>query len=123
MKITAVLIVNKVETSLEFWAGRLGFEKTVEVPGEDGLTFAILVKDGAEVMLQSLASVLRDEPKFAKNAGSTLFIEVEDLEDVKKRLDGYPIAMAEKSTFYGMKEIGVFEPGGHTVILAAKIAA
>jgi uncharacterized glyoxalase superfamily protein PhnB len=120
MKITPVLIVDKVETSLKFWIGRMGFEKTVEVPAEDGMAFAILVKDGAELMLQSLASVERDEPKFAKPAASSLFIEVEDLEDVKKRLEGYPIAMPERTTFYGMKEVGVFEPGGHTVIFATK---
>jgi uncharacterized glyoxalase superfamily protein PhnB len=120
MKITPVLVVHKVETSLKFWIGRMGFEKTVEVPAEDGMAFAILVKDGAELMLQSLASVERDEPKFAKPAGSSLFVEVEDLEDVKKRLEGYPIAMPERTTFYGMKEVGVFEPGGHTVIFATK---
>src|SRR5438067_2160957 len=120
MKITAVLIVETVETSLEFWVGRMGFQKTVEVPGDDGLSFAILVKDGAELMLQSLASVRKDEPKFAKPGHAALFVEVDDLEDVKKRLAGYPVAMAEKTTFYGMKEVGVFEPGGHTVVFAAK---
>jgi hypothetical protein len=120
MKITPVLIVEKVETSLEFWAGRMGFEKTVDVPADDGLAFAILVKGGAELMLQSLASVQRDEPKFANTGHAALFIEVEDLEDIKKRLADYPIEMPERVTFYGMKEIGIFEPGGHTVIFAAK---
>lgn len=121
MKITPVLIVDKVEASLEFWAGRMGFEKTVDVPGEEGLSFAILVRDGAEVMLQSLASVRRDEPKFARESRSALFVEVDDFNDVKKRLEGYPIVMPERDTFYGMKEIGVFEPGGHTVVFAKKI--
>src|ERR1700749_3060598 len=100
MKITAVLIVPKVETSLEFWAGRMGFEKTVEVPGDDGLAFVILVRDGAELMLQSVASVERDAPDFAANPRSSLFIEVEDFADIKKRLEGYPIALAERVTFY-----------------------
>jgi uncharacterized glyoxalase superfamily protein PhnB len=120
MKITAVLIVEKVESSLAFWVDRMGFQKTVDVPDGDGLAFAILEKDGAEVMLQSLASVQRDEPKFATPAHASLFVEVADLEDVKKRLDGYPIAMEERTTFYGMKEVGVFEPGGHTIVFAAK---
>lgn len=120
MKITPVLIVEKVEASLEFWAGRMGFVKVVDVPGEDGLSFAILARDGAEVMLQSRASVLRDEPKFVDQSRSALFVEVDDFEDVKKRLEGYPIAMPERDTFYGMKEIAVFEPGGHTVVFAKK---
>ena len=62
MKITPVLFVKKVEESLRFWVDRIGFEKTVEVPGEDGLAFVILVHEGAELMLQSIASVLQDAP-------------------------------------------------------------
>jgi hypothetical protein len=122
MKITAVLIVESVEKSLSFWVDRMGFEKTVEVPEGDRLGFVIAVKDGAELMLQSTESVVKDAPQFLpKGAGSVgLFIEVSDFGDVLKRLEGYPVAMAERTTFYGMREIGVFEPGGHTVVFAAK---
>jgi catechol 2,3-dioxygenase-like lactoylglutathione lyase family enzyme len=122
MKITSVLIVESVEKSLAFWVDRMGFEKIVEVPADDGLAFVILVRAGAELMLQSTASVRRDEPKFEPPGGSraALFIEVDDFEDVRKRLDGYPVAMPERVTFYQMREIGVFEPGGHTVIFAVK---
>jgi hypothetical protein len=121
MKITAVLIVEKVESSLAFWVDRLGFQKTVEVPEGDGVGFAILEKDGAEVMLQSLSSARKDEPQFARSGQAAIFVEVGDFDDLKKRLDGYPLAMQERTTFYGMKEVGVFEPGGNTVIFAAKI--
>ena len=121
MKITAVLIVEEVERSLTFWVDRMGFEKKVEVPDGYSVAFAIVENEGAELMLQSLASVRKDEPKFAIPGHASLFIEVEDLNEVKKRLEGYPLAMEERTTFYGMKEVGVFEPGGHTVIFAAKI--
>jgi len=54
-------------------------------------------------------------------SGSTgLFIEIEDFDDIVKRLNGYPIALQERTTFYGMREIGVREPNGHTVIFAAR---
>ncbi|HLH02614.1 MAG TPA: hypothetical protein VKX25_07580 [Bryobacteraceae bacterium] len=33
-------------------------------------------------------------------------------------LAGYPIALPERRTFYGTREIGVFEPGGNAVIFA-----
>jgi uncharacterized glyoxalase superfamily protein PhnB len=120
MKITAVLLVENVERSLEFWIGRMGFEKTVEVPEGDLIGFAILVKGGAELMLQSVASAKKDEPKFAAATRAALFIEVDDFADTKKRLEGYPIEMPERVTFYGFREIGVFEPGGHVAIFAAK---
>jgi hypothetical protein len=123
MKITPVLVVKSVAASLAFWVDRMGFEKTVEVPADDGTAFAILARDGAEVMLQSISSVERDEPKFVPPPGNSaaLFIEVNDFDDVRKRLEGYPIAMPERVTFYQMREIGVFEPGGHIAVFAVKV--
>jgi len=47
MKITSVLLVDEIEKSLPFWVERMGFEKTVEVPEGDRLSFVILVRDGA----------------------------------------------------------------------------
>jgi uncharacterized glyoxalase superfamily protein PhnB len=124
MKITPVLIVEEIETSLTFWVDRMGFTKVMDMPEGDKIGFAILVHSGTELMMQTLASVRKDEPKFApetvQTKGVTLFIEVDDFADVKQRLEGYPILMPERVTFYGMREIGVSEPGGHSVIFAAK---
>lgn len=122
MKITAVLMVDSIEKSLPFWVERMGFAKTAEVPEGDALGFVILVRDGAELMLQSIESVRKDAPQFVpQSAGhdAGLFIEVADFADVLTRLEGYPIALADRTTFYGMREIGVREPNGHIVIFAA----
>jgi hypothetical protein len=35
-------------------------------------------------------------------------------------LAGYPVAMPRRTTFYGMHEFGVREPGGHWVTFAQK---
>src|SRR5438128_2035333 len=78
MKISAVLVVEDVAKSLAFWVDRMAFQKTVEVPEGDRIAFAILEKDGSELMLQSLASVQKDEPKFAQPGHASLFIEVDD---------------------------------------------
>ncbi len=126
MKITPVLIVEEIEKSLPFWIDRMGFAKTAEVPEGDRLGFVILVRDVAVLMLQTVESVRKDAPQFVPKALSSnvgLFIEVEDFGDVLERLKGYPIEVPERTTFYGMREIGVFEPSGHTVVFAARIAA
>ena len=111
------MIVEEIEKSLAFWVDRMGFEKTVEVPEADRLGFVVLVRSGAELMLQTISSVRKDEPKFAPDGlvtkGCALFIEVDDFGDVRSRLDGYPTVMPERVTFYGMREIGVSEPNGH----------
>ena len=120
-KLTTVLVVDAVEPSLDFWEKRVGFTRTVEVPHESTIGFAILDKDGIELMLQSEASVRADlghadGPIDGRSAA--LFVEVEDLDAIESALQGYPIAMARRTTFYGMHEIGVREPGGHFVIFA-----
>ena len=122
MKITPVLIVEAIEKSLPFRVGRIGFEKTVEVADGDALGFVILMRDGAELMIQSVASVRKDVRGFAPkgNANETaLFIEVADLDDILKRLEGYPVDMAERITDYGMREIGVRDPDRQTVLFAS----
>ena len=75
-------------------------------------------------MLQTKESVRKDEPKFAVGTESRialLFVEVNDFEDVLRRLRGYPIAMDERTTFYGMREIGVFDPAGHIIVFAKRV--
>ncbi|MGB6942807.1 MAG: VOC family protein [Bryobacteraceae bacterium] len=122
MKITAVLMVEEIEKSLPFWMDRMGFTKTVDVPEGDRLGFAILVRDGAEIMLQTVESVRKDAPQFVPQSLSHdagLFVEVDDFADILKRLEGYPTALEERTTFYGMREIGVREPNGHIVVFAA----
>ena len=41
-KLTPILTVESIEPSLPFWVDALGFTKTVEVPHEGALGFAIL---------------------------------------------------------------------------------
>ena len=124
MRISAVLFVPSVEDCLQFWVGRLGFEKTVEVPEGDSLGFVILQNDGAEVMLQSYASAAKDSPasaEFARSCRTALFIEVADFPETLRRLEGYPVEMPVRDTFYGLREIGVKSPGGHLVVFAAPV--
>jgi catechol 2,3-dioxygenase-like lactoylglutathione lyase family enzyme len=116
-------MVDSIEKSLPFWVDRMGFTKTVDVPEGDGIGFAILAKDGGELMLQTVESVRKDTPQFVpahRDSSAGLFIEVDDFADILKRLNGYKIDLPERTTFYGMKEIGVREPGGHIVVFAAR---
>jgi catechol 2,3-dioxygenase-like lactoylglutathione lyase family enzyme len=126
MKITPILIVDEIEPSLDFWIAKLGFEKTVEVPEGHKLGFVILQKEGTEVMLQSRASVRKDAgPTVADKilaSGSHLYIEVDSFSDALARVKGAEVLVAERTTFYGMREIWVREPGGNVVGFAARTA-
>jgi len=125
MKITPILMVDAIEPSLKFWVEQLGFEKTVEVPEGDKLGFVILQKDGTEVMLQSRESVKKDAGPASEavlSQGASLYIEVDDFSDALKRVQGTEVLVPERTTFYGMREIFVREPGRHVVGFAAKSA-
>lgn len=124
MKITAVLIPETIEPSLRFWTEKVGFEKITEVPEGGSLAFAILQKDGAELMLQTRASAKADVPEMGEIADGQsirLFMEVPDFNDLLRRIAGTEVVMPERTTFYGMREIIVREPGGYAVCFASPV--
>jgi uncharacterized glyoxalase superfamily protein PhnB len=118
-KLTPNLIVASVEPCLPFWIERLGFEKTVEVPHADGVGFVILKHGAVELMLQSRASLAEDVAELAGDAyRASLYLEVDDLEPLRRRLEGYPRVVPERTTFYGAREIIVRDPAGNVVCFA-----
>jgi uncharacterized glyoxalase superfamily protein PhnB len=120
-RVTPVLFALEIEPCVQFWTERLGFQKTVEVPEGSKLGFVILQKDGAEIMYQSYASAEKDLPAIAalvRKGPTFLYVEVENLEAVKAALQGAPVYMPERTTFYGAREIGVKDPAGHCVTFA-----
>ena len=122
-RITPVLVVDAVEPCAQFWQ-KLGFIRAAEVPHGDTLGFVILVGDSIELMYQSLESVKADDASMGarlKSGGSSLFVEVPDLNAAVKAVEGAPIIVADRTTFYGMREIGVLDPGGNMVLFAQKV--
>lgn len=118
-QLTPVIIAEAVEPGLAFWVDRFGFRVSNQVPGPDGkLIFASAEKDGIEVMYQTRASVVEDQPSAAADLDGhsvALFITVDDLDQVERALAGAPVVKARHQTFYGSSEIYVREPAGNTV--------
>ncbi len=122
-KLTPVYVVERIEPCLDFWVGRLGFEKFVEIPEGDALGFVILTRAHVEIMYQSLASVAKDIPALAvppmgSASPNATYIEVTDIDDVERRLAGWEIVIPRRTTFYGATEIGVREPAGNLIVFA-----
>jgi uncharacterized glyoxalase superfamily protein PhnB len=120
-KLTPILFVKAIEPVLPFWIDRLGLEKTIEVPEGDRLGFVILERGNIELMYQTYDSVDRDMPELAsavrKQAGF-LYLEVENLEAIKRAVQDAEVYMTERTTFYGTREIGVKDPAGHFITFA-----
>jgi len=118
------LIVETIEACLPFWVDRLGFEKTVDVPHDGALGFVILKRGAVELMLQSRASLAAD---IAGTGGdefrAALYIDVEALAPIRKALEGWPLVVPERTTFYGAREIIVRDPAGNLVAFASRETA
>ena len=124
LRVTPILTVTEVEPCVEFWVERMGFQKTAEVPNGNTIAFAALEKDGMELMYQSYASVKADNAAMAEVAGkgkTFLYVEVENLDEVIRAMKGAEIAVPLRTTFYGMKELGVKDPAGNVVLFAQKV--
>ena len=121
-KLSPVLLVDAIEPCLPFWE-RLGWVNVAEVPHGDVLGFVILVKDGLEVMYQTRASVAADIAELTDlpTGGTFLFLEVDDLDAVIRAVTDAPRVFDRRTTFCGMDEIGVREPGGNSITFAMKV--
>jgi hypothetical protein len=124
-RITPVLFVKEIEPVLPFWVDKLGFTKTIEVPHGTKIGFVALQKGSTEVMYQSYASLEDDMPLIAETRkGPTfLYIEVDNLDAVLTALKDSKTVQPERTAFYGMREVGFQEPGGHYVTFAQPVAA
>jgi len=123
-RITPVLFVTEIEPMLAFWVEALGFAKAIEVPHGDKLGFVALQKDGTEIMYQTHASLGDDMPlvlEAAKKGPTFLYIEVDSLGAVLTALKKYKIEQPERTAFYGMREVGYQDPGGHFVTFAQRV--
>ncbi|MDX1494173.1 MAG: hypothetical protein R3253_08950 [Longimicrobiales bacterium] len=127
-KITPLITVDAIEPCLAFWTG-LGFEVTAQVPHGDKVGFAMLGHGELVLMYQSRASVQADLGESGAPEGMademarstvTLFVEVDDLDEVIEAVEDYEVLVPRRTTFYGMDEIFVRAPCGTVVGFAAQ---
>ena len=111
---------------MPFWVEKLGFTKTVEVPDGNKIGFVAFQKGTTEVMYQTYASVEKDAPPAmaseARKGPTFLYVEVDNFDAVLAAMKDVKIVMPVRTAFYGMKEIGVQEPGGHFITFAQPVA-
>lgn len=114
-----ILLVDAIEPSLPFWVDGLGFALTTAVPETAPHAFAIVAREGIEVMLQTRSSATEDLGGAVPAGPSVVYISVGALGPVLSALGKVDIAVQRRTTFYGADEVFVRDPGGHLVGLAA----
>ena len=119
-RLTPNLYTDDVESCVKFWAERMHFEITAEVPDGENLAFAALQNGAIELMYGSYASLDKD-PAVAgsyQRGSGFLFIEVDDLDAVMTAMQGAPVVAPTHRTFYGSTEFTVKDPAGHLITFA-----
>jgi uncharacterized glyoxalase superfamily protein PhnB len=119
-KSTPILHVEAVEPGLKFWTERFGFQTTIQVPEGDHVGFAALDNGTVELMYQTYEGMKNAGPlaEAAAQGPSFIFMEVSDIQTIKKALQQTEIVQDIHETFYGAQEIVAKEPGGHYVIFS-----
>ncbi|MGZ4856377.1 MAG: VOC family protein [Candidatus Angelobacter sp.] len=125
-KITPILFAAELEPCIKYWTDRLGFQKTIEVPEGNKIGFAIVEKNGLELMYQSFASAEKDNAATGaavRKGPSFLYVEVADLDAALEATKGAEVVMPVRTTFYHSREFGIKDPAGHYLIFAQQGAA
>jgi uncharacterized glyoxalase superfamily protein PhnB len=107
-KLTPNLMVEDVARTLAFYREKLGFEVLTTLPEQTPFDFAILRRDGVELMFQSRASLSNNVPALTGSpigASQTFYIEVTGLRELYESLrDKVEIVVDFHTTFYGTRE-------------------
>lgn len=121
--LTPILHVEAIEPMLAFWEDRLAFKRVAEVMEGDRLGFVILIRDGAQLMVQTRESLEADAPVVASTpfGGGILYFRIADLDAVMaalegaEALEGVEWLVPRRTTPYGAEEVWIREPGGNVV--------
>ena len=107
-KLTPNLMVEDVAGTLSFYKGALGFEVVTTLPEQEPFDFAIVKRDGVELMFQSRSSLSENVPALTGSpigASQTFYIEVTGIRDLYEALrDKVEIVVDFHTTFYGTQE-------------------
>lgn len=124
LEITPILIVERIEPSLELWTKRLGFDQPVEVKHEGALGFVMLVRDGHPVMMQTKASIAADSKAATEAIGArgvALYVDVDSLDAALDATKGLPRVFEVRETFYGTREFAAQDASGQVLIFAQQL--
>ncbi|MGZ9165996.1 MAG: VOC family protein [Anaerolineales bacterium] len=124
-KLTPNLMVEDVSQTLAFYQDILGFEAVLTLPETAPFDFAIVQRDGVELMFQSRQRFSGNVPALAGSvigASQTFYIEVTGLTDLYEQLrDKVEIVAHLHTTFYGTQEMYFRDINGYILSFSEAI--
>ena len=127
MQMRPMLEATDVAASVEFYTRVLGFSVGDSLPSPDGkMGWASLNRDGLGLMISSRHT--HDEPAADHDhpprpvLTGCLYFNVDDVDEWVDSLgDRTPVIYGPSDTDYGMREVGLSDPDGYTLILGCPL--
>jgi len=123
-KLTANLMVENVNSTVEFYKNHLGFELVMNAPDLGQFDWAMMKSGNFEIMFQAAASIGNDlaDLKGRKVGGTlTLYIDVEDIKKFRSSLkNDVSIVKDLQKTFYGTEEFTIKDLNGYYLTFAGE---
>lgn len=118
-KMISNLMVEDVNRTVEFYTHSLGFELLTSVPEEGKFEWAMMRRDGVEIMFQARSSLGEEIPAFADapiGGSLTFYTEVTGLKDLYHGLEGKVVIVQDMhTTFYGTQEFAFRDCNGYII--------
>jgi len=116
-KLTPNLMVEDVARTLAFYKDILRFEVVMTLPEQEPFDFAIVQRDGVELMFQSRSSLSENVPALTGSsigASQTFYIQVTGIRELYESLrDTVEIVVDFHTTFYGTQEFYFRDVNGY----------
>ena len=125
--VTPNLVVRDIARSTRFYCDVLGFTVKQTVPDAAPFVFVWLERGDVTVFLNDPAAVAKDVPSMATptfGGTATLFVTIDGVDALHAQVSPpVPLAMPLTTQFYGMREFAVYDPDGHLITFAERVAA
>lgn len=134
-KFSPVMMVEDVRETIEFYQKELGFsfvmavprvgqEVLMKMPDDKELVYALIKRDGVEIMLQEKESLQSDVPALkgmSIGASVSFYMEVENLDELYNTVK-HKEEIVKKlfTTWYAMKEFYMKDNNGYILCFAEK---
>lgn len=118
---TPVFLVDDIAATMQWYRDNLRFDGRA-VPPSPPHTFAILTRDGVEIMLQQLAGYRKSDHYRERNGGVwSVYLRVDGVRELFRELSGragVEILEPLRVQPYGETEFVVRDPNGYVLVFA-----
>jgi uncharacterized glyoxalase superfamily protein PhnB len=119
-ELVPLFFVESIESSVEFYRDRLGFEVALTWEPEGKLGWCRLERDGSAVMLQQVCE--EDGPAEDRGRGIGFYFICDDADAIHAELTERGLNLAQPHVaFYGMKQVFVTDPDGYRLCFESQV--